>query len=121
MNPILPSPIATGAGQPGGPLPGPVPHQPRPAAPTAIARPVRPLAEPQPVGQLDEQLVRAAHALFGDRQVAVETLRDEATGRFVVRVEDRLSGEVVAQMPPEDLLRFWAAMREGLRLVDRST
>jgi len=121
VNPILPSPIASGAGQPGGPLPGAVPHQPRPAAPTAIARPVRPLAEPQTVGQLDEQLARAASALFRDRDVAVETLRDEPTGKVVVRVKDRSSGEVVAQMPPEDLLRFWAAMREGLRLVDRST
>jgi flagellar protein FlaG len=121
VNPILPSPIATGAGQPGGPLPGAVPHQPRPAAPTATARPVRPLAEPQSVGSLEEQLARASSALFRDRDVAVETLRDEPTGKVVVRVKDRSSGEVVAQMPPEDLLRFWAAMREGLRLVDRST
>jgi uncharacterized FlaG/YvyC family protein len=82
---------------------------------------VRPLAEPQTAAQLDEQLARAARALFPDRDVAVETLRDEPTGRIVVRVEDRLSGEVVAQIPPEDLLRFWAAMREGLRLVDRLT
>ncbi|MCL6609015.1 MAG: flagellar protein FlaG [Geminicoccaceae bacterium] len=121
MNPILPSPIATGAGQPGGPLPSAVPHQPRPAAPCATARPVRPPAEPQSVGPLDEQLALAAGALFRDRQVAVETLHDEASGRLVVRVEDRLSGEVVAQMPPEDLLRFWAAVREGLRLVDTLT
>ncbi len=121
MNPIQPSPIATGAGQPGGSVPGAVPHQPRPAAPNTTARPVRPLAEPQSVGPLKEQLARAAGALFRDRQVAVETLHDEASGRFVVRVEDRFSGEVVAQMPPEDLLRFWAAVREGLRLVDRST
>jgi uncharacterized FlaG/YvyC family protein len=82
---------------------------------------VRPLAEPQSVGQLDEHLARAAAALFRDRDVAVETLRDEESGRLVVRVKDRLSGEVVAQMPPEALLRFWAAAREGRRLVDTLT
>lgn len=117
MNAVLPTPpVPPAAGLGSAPPPA---AQPRPAAPTATARPVPPVGAAERTGRLDEQVAAAAAAAFRGRELAVETRHDEATGRFVVRVRDRVSGEVVAQLPPEDLLRFWAASRGEASLVDR--
>lgn len=94
---------------------------PRSAAPTQIAKPVEPIGSARATDALDERVRRAATALYGDRDVRIETVHDEATGRTVVRVRDRVSGDLVVQTPPEELLRFWAAAREDRPLVDIRT
>lgn len=94
---------------------------PRSAAPTQIAEPVEPIGSSRATDALDQRLRRAATALYGDREVQVETVHDDSTGRTVVRVRDRVSGEVVAQTPPEELLRFWATARQEPPLVDIRT
>ncbi len=53
-------------------------------------------------------------ALLTDPSMQVSTLHDEATGRTVLRVKSRTTGEVVDQIPSEELLRFYATMRELL-------
>ena len=55
---------------------------------------------------------QAARRLYADREVKVSNFYDEATGRQVYRVADKLSGEVISQTPPEELLRLYAEMRE---------
>jgi uncharacterized FlaG/YvyC family protein len=55
---------------------------------------------------------RAAEALFRDRDVSVESFYDEGSGRAVYRVADRVTGEILVETPPEELLRFFASARE---------
>lgn len=69
-----------------------------------------------PATGADEALGRATLAaiggLFVDRQVAVSSFHDDATGRMVYRVADPHSGEVLLQAPSEALLRLYANSRE---------
>jgi flagellar protein FlaG len=52
--------------------------------------------------------------------VQVRAHRDDASARLVLQVRDRTTGEVIEQYPPEQLLRFYAALRESLgALVDQ--
>jgi hypothetical protein len=63
-------------------------------------------------GDVVAQLASTAAAdRFPGREVAVDSYYDEAAGRAVYRVADRRTGEVLAEAPPEELLRFFAAMR----------
>ncbi|MCS6781265.1 MAG: hypothetical protein NZ555_16360 [Geminicoccaceae bacterium] len=98
--PALPAPVRSPAraGEP--------PAQ--PAAPRVTAAAVEPV---QPV---ERAIEAAASALFGDREIEVEGFRDEASGRYVYRVADRRSGEVLIQSPPDALLRFFASARAAL-------
>lgn len=64
---------------------------------------------PDAVGQAAS---RAAEELFHGRDVSVESFYDEGTGRAVYRVADRVTGEVLVETPPEELLRFFASARE---------
>jgi uncharacterized FlaG/YvyC family protein len=52
---------------------------------------------------------KAAVIAFGVREVQVATHHDRDTGRIVVTVTDRHSGETLAQLPPDELLRFYAS------------
>lgn len=62
-----------------------------------------------------ERAIRlAASALFRDREVEVQGFPDAGSGRFVYRVADRRSGEVLIQLPPDALLRFFASARDAL-------
>ncbi len=54
-------------------------------------------------------------AQLRDPALRVTSVKDEASGRVVLEVRDRASGEVVESYPPERLLRLFAAMRETLR------
>ncbi len=59
-------------------------------------------------------------ALLADPSVQVLAHRDDASARLVLQVRDRATGEVIEQYPPEQLLRFYAALRESLgALVDQ--
>jgi len=90
------------------------PEAPSAATPSASAS-VSHAANPAGAqGSVERSLLRAASTLFPERAVRVEGFRDEASGRFVYRVADRVSGEVLLQMPPEALLRFFASAQEAL-------
>lgn len=100
-------------------LPAPRPAQaPPPGQPSPMLRdgPVESAAPDlrEPVRPVEEAIHLAASALFRDRPVEVQGFRDEASGRFVYRVADRRSGEVLLQSPPDALLRFFASVREAL-------
>ncbi len=117
---------------PAGDRPAPVRASAPPTAPPVAAvparavQPVRPGAESdRPRLDLSRLLQEAAELRHAGREVRVRFARDDAAGRTVVRVEDPRSGELVAQYPPEELLRFYAAVRAEVRgasaLVDLST
>jgi len=58
----------------------------------------------------------AAHlrTLLTDPARRVSTHEDEGSGRTVLEVRSRATGEVIEQIPSEALLRLYAAMREPL-------
>lgn len=96
------------------------------AVPTRAVQPVHPGSEAdRPRLDLARMLQEAAELRHAGREVRVRFMRDETAERLVVRVEDPRSGELVAQYPPEELLRFYAAVRaerdRGAGLVDLAT
>jgi len=54
-------------------------------------------------------------------QVGLEFIQDKTTGRSVIRVYDRESGELIRQIPPEEILAFWRqiAHRKGVLVSKR--
>jgi uncharacterized FlaG/YvyC family protein len=63
---------------------------------------------------LERVVQQAARDLFPGREVAVESFFDKASGRFVHRIADGESGEILAQTPSDSLLRFFASGRAPL-------
>jgi hypothetical protein len=59
----------------------------------------------------DRAAAIAAERLLGGREVEVSGFHDAGSGRFVYRVTDRYSGEVLTQLPSEELLRLYAGLR----------
>ena len=67
----------------------------------------------EPAGARLERIVeQAARELFPGREVAVQSFYDKASGRYVHRIADGASGELLLQTPPDELLRFFASGRE---------
>jgi uncharacterized FlaG/YvyC family protein len=62
-------------------------------------------------GQLEAQRLKA---LLTDPAMQVSTHHDEASGHFVLRVQDQATGVLVEQIPADALLRLYAALRESL-------
>ena len=82
------------------------------AEPRAPGGPGRSGAEEPSATRLKERLA--------DPAVRVRAHRDDASARLVLQVLDRSTGEVIEQYPPDQLLRFYAALRESLgALVDQ--
>jgi hypothetical protein len=80
----------------------------RQAVPTVVGKPAG-----DPAGSQLERLVeQAARDLFPGREVAVQSFYDEDSGRYVHRIADGQSGELLLQTPPDELLRFFASGRE---------
>jgi hypothetical protein len=76
-----------------------------------------------PVGAASQMIVAAVgeheeaarlKSLLTDPEVQVSTHVDDATGRFVLQVASLATGEVVEQIPSEELLRLYASVRESL-------
>ena len=44
----------------------------------------------------------------------VSTHHDEASGHLVLRVHDQATGALIDQLPADELLRLYAALRETL-------
>jgi hypothetical protein len=82
-------------------------------ASTPELRPSPPvLATGRAEATLEGMVERAARDLFPGREVAVESFYDKGSGRYVHRIADRDSGELLLQTPPDELLRFFASGRE---------
>jgi flagellar protein FlaG len=70
------------------------------------------------VSSEDRQTADQLRSYIKNDDVQVSTRHDDASGRSVVEVRDKASGEVVTQYPAEELIRLYAALRESL--VDES-
>jgi FlaG protein len=82
------------------------------AEPRSTNAPDRPGGEPPSAARL--------RALLADPTVQIRAHRDDPSARLVLQVLDRATGEVIEQYPPDQLLRFYAALRESLgALVDQ--
>lgn len=79
---------------------------------TSLRRPGQGAPGPDAVADLAE--AERLKALFTDPGVQVSTHRDDDSGRVVMRVEDRHTGDLVEQIPPDKLLRLYAALRDTL-------
>lgn len=95
--------------------PAPAGQHVRPAGVPALASPAPKAAAAAQAAErtLERAVPEAAQAMFPDRAVDVSTFFDEASGRHVYRVADRLNGEVLVQQPAEELLRFYREARDG--------
>jgi uncharacterized FlaG/YvyC family protein len=107
-------PIVSSSGpvSPVRPEPRPIETAGRPVLQTAVQPAIgKPVG--QPAGSKLEQIVeQAARGLFPGREVAVQSFYDKDSGRFVHRIADGESGELLLQTPPDELLRFFASGRE---------
>jgi hypothetical protein len=108
---------------------GAQPVTPEPArrapAPSALveSRPRLP-AQPNPARAATLHAVRSTDAdrleasrlkaLVTDPGVRISMHPDEASGRIVLQVVSRATGDVVEQIPAEELLRLYSALREPL-------
>jgi hypothetical protein len=107
--PIMPASGASTAVRPELRSPG---GESRPAAMQVQAQAVGHAPDGTVGGSLDQLVEQAARDLFPGREVAVESFYDEASGRYVHRIADSASGELLLQTPPDELLRFFASGRE---------
>lgn len=64
------------------------------------------------------ELERAAALLHRNRPVEVSSYRDDSSSRLVIEVRDSGSGDVVAQYPADELLRFYASVRADVAAAD---
>lgn len=69
--------------------------------------------------QTIEKAIEQIRSFLRDSQRQLNFERDEATGRTVIRVIDPASGEVIRQMPPEEILNLAAMLHQkGFHTVD---
>ena len=92
---------------------GPHATAPRPGARDdgASARALQSAAPPDPIDQTEAARLRT---LLTDPAMQVSTHRDNASGRSVLQIQSRATGEIVEQIPSEALLRLYATLREAL-------
>jgi flagellar protein FlaG len=92
-----------------------------PAAAAVLAGPQTPAAvqpvQPAEVKQAAVELEKALQQHNSDLSVSV----DETTGTMVVRITDNSTGELVKQIPPEELMEANASMNKivGLLIDDQ--
>jgi hypothetical protein len=87
----------------------------RPATGGMPAAPKRGSAERQQLGAGDQPFEAARlKALLTDPAMRVSTHHDDDSDRVVLRVESLTTGEVVEQIPSEELLRLYATLRRSL-------
>ncbi len=95
------------------PPPGAAGREPPPAPSSPQSRPAAaPVAGTESADAVRQAVGRVIEAYASGRDVSVDNRYDQATGRAVVRVADRRTGEVLFESPPEELLRFFASARE---------
>jgi hypothetical protein len=86
----------------------------RPSAPDGVG--VAALSPQQGVAADASQQIEAAHlrTLLTDPAMRVSTHHDDDSDRVVLRVQSLSTGEVVEQIPSEELLRLYATLRQSL-------
>jgi len=70
-------------------------------------------------GEVESRLNELLEQVMEDGSIdrSIRVSRDEESGRFVYKSVDTLSGEVIRQFPPEEILRLVRAVREAAGLV----
>ena len=86
----------------------PIESESPPVLQSAVGKPKGELAG----ARLERIVEQAARDLFPGREVAVQSFYDKDSGRYVHRIADSESGELLLQTPPDELLRFFASGRE---------
>jgi hypothetical protein len=86
--------------------------RPRPEDRPQVAREAA-IDAPHPT-DLDRLEAGRLKALITDPGLRVSIRQDEASGRVVMQVVSRQTGEVVDQIPAEELLRLYSALRRPL-------
>ncbi len=89
----------------------------RPTVPPPAACSLRSGTAPRPSSRAaGDQPFEAARlkALLTDPGMRVSTHHDDDSGRVVLRVQSLATGEVVEQIPSEELLRLYATLRQSL-------
>lgn len=77
-----------------------------------------PVRQPAP-SETVEKAIEQIKSFLRESQRQLNFERDEATGRTVIRVIDPHSGEVIRQMPPEEILNLAAMLHQkGFHTVD---
>lgn len=79
-----------------------------PAAGSAAAQP-----DPEAVQQLAAELDTALASLEGDFSVSV----DKDSGMVIIRITDEVTGEIVRQVPPKELLEADRSMERIVGLI----
>ena len=112
LNQLPPIVSSSGPASPVRPEVRPIESASRPVLQEAV-QPAVDQPEGEPAGSKLEQIVeQAARDLFPGREVAVQSFFDKDSGRYVHRIADNASGELLLQTPPDELLRFFASGRE---------
>lgn len=112
LNQLPPIVSSTGPASPVRPEPRPIDSASRPVLQEAVQPVVGNPAGERVGGKLEQIVEQAARELFPGREVAVQSFYDKDSGRFVHRIADGDSGELLLQTPPDELLRFFASGRE---------
>lgn len=76
------------------------------------SEPAKP-APPPPEPALSEETIARLNETLADRARELEFSVDDDSGRTIVRVIHKESGEVIRQLPPEVVLRFADAFTQG--------
>jgi uncharacterized FlaG/YvyC family protein len=120
LNQLPPIVLSSGASASMRPEIRPIETESRPVLQAAVQPAVGKGADEPAAAKLERIVEQAARELFPGREVAVQSFFDKESGRFVHRIADGESGELLMQTPPDELLRFFASGREpyGQPLLD---
>lgn len=92
---------------------------PAPAAPVAVSQPDLPVQQAAPPDpQQIRQAVEQIKAALSTKSSALQFTLDDQTGKTIVRVTDRETGELIRQIPSEEMLEIAKAVdkMQGLLL-----
>ena len=112
LNQLPPMMSSSGPASPVRPEPRPIESASRPVLQQGVQPVVGNPAGERVGGKLEQIVEQAARELFPGREVAVQSFYDKDSGRYVHRIADGASGELLLQTPPDELLRFFASGRE---------
>jgi uncharacterized FlaG/YvyC family protein len=112
LNQLPPIVSSSGPSSPVRPEPRPIAAESRPVLQSVVQPAAGNPASERVGGKLEQIVEQAARDLFPGREVAVQSFFDEDSGRYVHRIADNDSGELLLQTPPDELLRFFASGRE---------
>jgi flagellar protein FlaG len=84
-----------------------------------------PAAQSRGSGEASSSQSRISEALLQQMEEAIEKVHqvgltfsvDEATGRTVIRVSDRDTGELIREIPPKEILDLQASMEEMIGIL----